>query len=258
MAGTDARGVEALDPEAPAVVLVEPQLGENIGAAARAMLNCGLGDLRLVAPRDGWPSQPARASASGADVVLDAARCFDDVPAALAGVHRVYATTARPRDMDKRVVDPAIAVAEMRAAAARGERSAVLFGRERIGLTNDEIVLAEAVVTMPLNPGFASLNLAQAVLLVSYAWRTEGLEPADVRTMPADRQHASHDQLMGFFEHLEGALDQAYFFKTENLRPVMVRNLRNLWQRAALSDQEVRTLHGLVTALSGLRKHDVG
>lgn len=257
MAGTDNRGASHIDPHAPSIVLVGPQLGENIGACARAMLNCGLGDLRLVAPRDGWPSPQAEASASGARAVLDAARCFDDMAAAVADQQHVYVTTARPRDMDKRVVDPYVAAAEIHAAASRGERSCVVFGRERTGLFNDEVVLAGTVITMPLNPGFASLNLAQAVLLIAYAWRTSSKDPVDERTLPAGRAPATHGEIVGLFEHLEGALDLTGFFKTDALRPVMVRNLRNLFQRAALSDQEVRSLHGVVTALSGLRKHQV-
>jgi len=258
MAGTEiARGLTGIAREAPAIVLVAPQLGENIGASARAMLNCGLGDLRLVAPRDGWPSPRARASASGADIVLDRARCHHDLASALQGVQCVFATTARPRDMDKRVVDPRVAAAEMRAAADRGERCAVVFGRERIGLLNDELALTRTVIRIPLNPGFSSLNLAQAVLLVAHAWRTARLAPSDVRALPAGRALATHAQLVGLFEHLEGALDAAGYFKTPQLRPVMVRNLRNLLQRATLSDQEVRSLHGVVTALGGLRKHQV-
>lgn len=258
MAGTDrARGGEHIDADAPTIVLVGPQLGENIGATARAMLNCGLGDLRVVDPRDGWPNPSARAAASGADVVLDRARAFDDLESAVAGLRHVYATTARPRDMDKRVVDAAVAAREIRGATARGERCGIVFGRERTGLTNDEVVLAKTLVTIPLNPGFASLNLAQAVLLVAHTWQRAGTPEVDERVLPSGRAPATHESLVGFFEHLEGALDAGGFFKTPELKPTMVRNLRNLFQRAELTDQEVRTLHGVVTALGGLRKDDL-
>lgn len=258
MAGTDhPRGGEHIDDDAPTIVLVGPQLGENIGATARAMLNCGLGDLRLVDPRDGWPNPNARSAASGADVVLDHARCFDDLESAVADVQHVYATTARPRDMDKRVVDAAVAAREIRAATGRGERCGIVFGRERIGLTNDEVVLAQTLVTIPLNPRFASLNLAQAVLLVAHTWQRTGRPEVNERIVPAGRAPATHEALVGFFEHLEGALDAGRFFKTPDLRPTMVRNLRNLFQRAELTDQEVRTLHGVVTALCGMRKHEL-
>ncbi len=155
----------------PAIVLVEPQLGENVGAAARAMLNCGLSDLRVVRPRDGWPSAQARAMASGADAVLDAARLYDTAAEAVADLRCVFATTARRRDMVKPEMTPAGAAAEVRRREAAGERCGFLFGRERIGLTNDEVVLADAILTVPLNPAFTSLNLGQAVLLTAWEWR---------------------------------------------------------------------------------------
>src|SRR6266446_10813523 len=168
MAGTDYRRPSIAG--GPAIVLVNPQLGENIGTATRAMFNCGLTDLRLVAPRDGWPSDKARSAASGADSVIDAARLFDTVEAALGDLQRVYATTARDRFMVKRVVTPRQAAGEMRRFVAAGEGCGILFGPERAGLVNDHVSLADTVISVPLNPAFSSLNLAQAVLLVGYEW----------------------------------------------------------------------------------------
>ncbi len=241
------------------MVLVEPQLGDNVGAAARAMLNCGLTDLRVVSPRDGWLSakKKARAMASGADSVLESARVCDTLDEAMADLQFVLATTGRRRDMVKVEVTPAEAAAEMRRRAAAGERCGVLFGRERIGLTNDEVVLADAILTVPLNPAFRSLNLAQAVLLVAWEW----LRAAD-QTPPRQRIDAGHRRATGkemriFYDHLEEALDAGGYFKVEAMRPANVRTIRNLFSRAELTDQEVRTLHGIVTALVGRRRDEL-
>ncbi len=239
---------------APVVVLVGPQLGENVGTAARAMLNCGLRDLRIVAPRDGWPSEKAQAAASGATVVLDSARLFDSVEEAVADLSRIYATSARARDMVKPVVTPSRAAEEIRGLAAEGTRCGLLFGRERIGLTNEEVTLADSLLTVPLNPGFSSLNLAQAVLLIGHAWYALGDDTPEHQPAAEGRSVAERKHLFGFFEHLEGALDPTGFFKTEQLRPTMVQALRNLFVRAELTAREVRTLHGVVTALGGRRK----
>jgi tRNA/rRNA methyltransferase len=252
MAGTDRKRSRAS--EGPAVVLVEPQLGENIGTAARAMLNCGLTDLRLVNPRDGWPNAKALAAASGADVVIEGARLYDSTAAAIADLNRVYATTARHRGMIKRVATPRRAASEMRKAIGRGEAVGILFGRERTGLLNEDIALADAVLAVPLNPGFASLNLAQAVLLVGYEWfqaadRTPASELVTNETRPATK-----DELLNFFAHLEERLDDCGFLRNVEKRPSMVRNIRNLFQRAALTRQEIRTLHGIIAELSTLRE----
>ena len=175
MAGTDYKKAVALDiignqNRQPAIILVAPQLGENIGAVARAMLNCGLTDLRLVNPRDGWPNPAAEAMASGAVVVLEQARVFDTVEAAIADLQAVYATTARGRDMLKPVVTPRQAVTEIHQHSQIGQRCGILFGPERAGLSNEDLVYADAALMVPLHPGFSSLNLAQAVLLVAYEW----------------------------------------------------------------------------------------
>ncbi|MBV9522212.1 MAG: RNA methyltransferase, partial [Alphaproteobacteria bacterium] len=179
MAGTDYRRPTISG--GPAIILVEPQLGENIGTAARAMLNCGLTDLRLVRPRDGWPSQKASAAASGADAVLERARLFDSLAAAIGDLQHVFATTARERDMVMRIATPRQAAGEMRRLMSAGRSCGILFGPERMGLLNDHLSHAETMITVPLNPAFSSLNLAQAVLLVGYEWFTSGDATAPVQ-----------------------------------------------------------------------------
>lgn len=248
MAGSDKNRVET--GPAPAIVLVEPQLGENIGTAARAMANFALSDLRLVAPRDGWPSERARAAASGADFVIDAVRVFDTVEEAVGDLNHVLATTARARDIVKPVTTPHKAGQDAAARIASGQKVGVLFGRERWGLNNDEVSLADAILTFPANPGFASFNLAQAVLLVGYEWfqaagRGE-VEEADFRR---DVVPAKRSDLMALFDHLECALDDAGFLYPPEKRPAMVRNLRAMLHRADLSEQDVRSLRGVIKAL---------
>jgi tRNA/rRNA methyltransferase len=252
VAGTDYR--RPILGGGPAIILVHPQLGENIGTAARAMLNCGLTDLRLVKPRDGWPSEKARTASSGADAVVERARLYETAEAATADLRRLYATTARDRDMVKRVVTPRVAAAEMRAAAGAGEACGILFGPERSGLVNDHLALADTVIGVPLNPAFSSLNLAQAVLLIGYEWFTAGdATPSEVLTA-GDSRLATKAELVRFFEHLEEELDRTGFMRNEEKRPSMVRNLRNLFQRANSTEQELRTLHGVITALAGPRR----
>jgi tRNA/rRNA methyltransferase len=241
-------------PAGPAIILVEPQLGENIGAVARAMLNCGLTDLRLVNPRDGWPSLIAQRASAGADVVIDGVRVFDTLEAAIGDLRWVYATTARSRDMLKPVLSPNATAERIVASGARGEASGVLFGRERSGLTNDHVALAHAAVTFPLNPDFTSLNLAQAVLLVGWEWRKQVTLPPPAETLPPISAPATHADLVHLFAHLEAELDHGgFFFPSEN-RPYMVRSLRNLLTRAQLTDQDVRTLHGVIGCLVRVRK----
>jgi tRNA/rRNA methyltransferase len=252
MAGTDHSRTAASG--GPAIILVEPQLGENIGTAARAMANCGLDDLRLVAPRDGWPSDKAVAAASGADTVLRKARLYPSVPAAIGDLAHVYAATARDRSMVKRELTPRRAAAEMRGFLAADEACGVMFGPERTGLVNDHIALADTVLTVPLNPAFSSLNLAQAVLLIGYEWFTAQTEP------PPEIMHTGHSrpadkaELLRFFEHFEEALEVSGFLRHPDKRPGMTRNLRNLFQRAGCTEQELRTLHGVITAFMGPRK----
>jgi len=264
MAGTDKTRHQTLG-LAPIVVLVNPQLGENIGTAARAMANFGLHELRLVDPRDGWPNDKALTAASGANWIIEGATVHGGLAAALADVNYVYATTARPRGMIKEVITPEQAGDDMRARIGRGERVAMLFGRERWGLNNDEVSLADVIVTAPVNPAFASINIAQAVLLMGYEWYKRQAATLGQRTpeLPAldgpglqtpDTRPATKDELYGFFDHLERELDAAGFFKTADKKPGMLRNIRNLYGRAALTEQEVRSLRGMIASLT--RAHE--
>ena len=198
---------------APAIILVRPQLGENIGMAARAMLNCGLSEMRLVAPRDGWPSERAQRAASGADVVLDEARVFDSVAEAVADLQHVVATTARTRELVQRIVTARHAAREIRGWIAAGERVGILFGPERTGLENDDIVQADTALSIPLNPQFSSLNIAQAVLLVSYEWIASADETPVERMSEHATRPADKDELQNLIAHLERALDQSGFLR---------------------------------------------
>jgi len=236
-------------PNTPAIILTAPQLGENIGAAARVMANFGLSDLRLVNPRDGWPQERAWASASGADWPLNAARVFDSVEAAIADLNLVYATTARPRELQLPVKTPRQAMPDLAQAAAEGQRVGLLFGGERAGLETADIALCQVVVTMPVDMRFRSLNLAQTVAISCYEWRmaTQDAAPAIFREGPAPADGAA---LLGLYEHLEGELDKAGFFHPPEKRPSMVQNLRSALGRARFSDQETRTFRGVITALS--------
>jgi tRNA/rRNA methyltransferase len=233
----------------PAIILVEPQLGENIGTSARAMANFGLLDLRLVDPREGWPNEKAQAAASGADHVLDRVRVFRSVEAAIADLNFIYATTARSRELAKDVVGPRQAALALR---GLGDKGGVLFGRERSGLTNDQVALADEILTLPVDPRFSSLNIAQAVLIIAYEWRLAMLGDEDVGLPfagPAVEDLAAKEEMLRLFEHFEGALDAVGFFRPPEKKPHMVRALRTLLHRARLSDQEVRTLRGVIAAL---------
>lgn len=235
---------------APAIILVRPQLSENIGTAARAMLNNGLTDLRLVAPKPDWLSDRAIAAASGADRVVLGAKVFETTEQAVADLNRVWATTARNRFMVKPVDTPKTAALAMRAIAAEDQRFGVLFGPERTGLENDDVALADTVITVPLNPDYSSLNLAQCVLLVAYEWYQADAPTLSERHMTKGAQPpATKEKLLGFFEHLERELDECGFLRIPDKRPVMLRNIRNLFQRANLTGQEVQTLHGIVHEL---------
>jgi tRNA/rRNA methyltransferase len=237
----------------PIVVLVEPQLGENIGTAARAMANFGLTRLRLVRPRDAWPNVHARRAASGADAVLDGAALYDGLPAAVADCSFVLATTARAHDQAKPVIGPAEAAREMAPRLAAGETVAVVFGRERWGLMNDEVGLADRIVTFPVNPAFASLNLAQAVLIVAYECfkAAGGGLPFG---MPLRSPPAGKEQLFAFFATLERELERVEFFRPAEKRDTMTINLRNIFTRMAPTQQDIQTLHGVVTAIAEGRK----
>jgi tRNA/rRNA methyltransferase len=234
---------------APAVILVRPQLGENIGAAARAMKNFGFGDMRIVAPRDGWPNPAAEAMAVGAVDVLEAARFYDTAAEAVADLELVWATTARRRYMLKPVLTPRRAIEDMRTATAGGQRCGILFGPERTGLENDEVALADAMLRVPTAPGFASLNLAQAVLLIGYEWFQHEADLPEEEIRKGRTELASKGEVEGFFEHLIGELDTCGFLRNAQQRPSMIVNLRNIFLRAGLYEQEVRTLRGVITCL---------
>ena len=236
---------------APAVILARPQLGENIGAAARAMANFGLTDLRLVTPRDGWPNERAYSMAAGALSIIEAARVFDRLEEAVADLQIVYATTARERGVAKPVLTPAEAAMRLRDAAASNIRTGFLFGSERAGLDNDEVALASAIITIPTSPDFSSLNLGQAVLLNAYEWwKTGDATPAERIEHGALAAPASRQDLIQLFEHLEGELMEAGFLYPPDKVGSMRLNLRAMLSRGNLTDQEVRTLRGVIVALT--------
>lgn len=238
----------------PAIVLVRPQLAVNIGMCARAMANFGLADLRLVAPREGWPRTGQRrdeayAAAAGAGHLLDGARLFQTLPEAIGDLQSVYATTARERGQQKRVLTPSAAMAESASRIAAGERHGILFGPERTGMDNDEIALADAVLTFPVNPAYGSLNLAQAVLLVAYEWFRHSAGDAPPFEAPQRSPPANRDSLIVFFENLEAKLEERGFFRPVSKAPVMRRNLRNIFHRRELTEQDLRTLWGAMVRL---------
>ncbi len=252
-AGTD-KTKRWADVTGPIIVLVEPQLGENIGAAARVMANFGLARLRLVKPRDGWPNIHAQRSASGADRVLDEAALYETPKAAIDDCTLVLAATARAHDQAKPVIGPDAAATLLAPHVAAGENVAVLFGRERYGLENDEIALADRIITFPVNPAFASLNLAQAVAVVGYEWfkRVAGGELPF--TMPRKSEPARKQQVEAFFRNLEHELDAIEYFRPLDKRATMLVNLRNIFARMQPTQQDMQTLHGIVMALSEGRK----
>ena len=245
---------EAAAAPSPVIVLVEPQLGENIGMVARAMANFGLSDLRLVKPRDGWPSDKARAVASRADHVIDAVRLFETTEEAIADLTFVFATTARARDSFKPVREPQTAAAMLRARIASGQPAGILFGREKYGLSNHEVGLADEIVTFPVDPNFASLNIAQAVLLMSYAWTISGSSSSQVEAGSTDLLRfsapeappASKADLHRLFAHLESSLDRNGYFHPEHKRAALTQKLRTLLTKAGFSEPEVRTMRGVI------------
>ena len=253
MTGGRKEGRATLTPpagESPIVVLVRPQMARNIGTTARAMANGGLFHLRIVSPRDGWPQPDAYPSASGADAILDAATVYDSVPAAVADCHRVFATCPRPRHIVVPVRTARAAAEDLRETASRNLRSAVLFGPERAGLENEDMACADTLVRYPLNPEHMSLNLAQAVMILAYEWWTAA-EPTPPRAlMTNETRVATKGELEGFLNRLVGELDATGFLDNREKRPGMVRNLRHWFQRGEVTEQELRTLHGVVTELS--------
>lgn len=244
----------------PAIILVEPQLADNIGMVGRAMANFGLNELRLVAPRDGWPNEKARIAASGATYIIDDARWYPDFNSALADCSYVVATTARQRDLAKPVLTPEQAVAELRKRIAAGQQCGIIFGRERNGLETHEVANADAIVMAPVDKTFASLNLAQSVLLLAYEWMKQSGQGSLGRVTtyetpkvagPNSRgfEAATKGEMLGFFEHLEAELTAKGFFTPPEKRPIVVQNIRSMFTRSEPTQQEVRTLRGIVKAL---------
>ncbi|EPX83669.1 RNA methyltransferase [Salipiger mucosus] len=230
----------------PAFVLVRPQMGENIGAAARAMWNFGLDRMRLVEPRDGWPNPASVAMASGAGRLLDGAQLSQDVPEAVGDCDLVLATTARARGMTKPVYSPEAAMRAARERIDAGGRVAVLFGPERAGLENADVAVANGIISVPVNPEFPSLNLAQCVLLCAYEWRRAAGEVVDERVELAGAEWASTIEVEKLAEHYEGRLDEAGFFFPDHKAAAMKLTLRNLWSRMPLTREDVKTLHGVM------------
>jgi tRNA/rRNA methyltransferase len=252
--------------ETPAILLMEPQLADNVGMVARAMANFGLDELRLIAPRDGWPNEKARIAASGANYIIDDAVGFPTLEAAIADVQWLAATTARQRDLRKPVMTPIEAVAEMRRRIQQGERCALLFGRERSGLETSEVANADALIMIPVNSRFASLNLAQAVLILGYEWMrgsdaqslgrvTTYEKPLEAGLYMGDDRPATKEEMLGFFEHLEAELERLGFFNPPHKRATVVRNLRTMLSRMGATEQEVRTLRGIVATLAKGKGH---
>ena len=253
MSGTDKTKV-GFDLAGPIVILVEPQLGENIGMAARAMGNFALSRLRIVKPRDGWPNVSAQRAAAGADHILEGVELFGTVEQAVADCTLLFATTARAHDQAKPVVGPDVAAAEMAGQIRSGGTVGILFGRERYGLQNEEVGLANRIITFPVNQGFASLNLAQAVLLVGYEWFKLSTAGALPFAMPERSEPASQHQMQAFFDNLVRELDRVEFLRPAEKRDTMLVNLRNIFSRMDPTKQDMHTLHGVVMAIAEGRK----
>src|SRR5215468_4433950 len=252
-AGTD-KTKRWIETPAPIVVLVEPQLGENIGATARAMANFGLPRLRLVKPQQGWPNERAHVMAAGADRILDGAVLYDSLNDAIGDCSFVLATTARNHDQAKPVISADAAAAEMAQRVSGGENVAIIFGRERIGLENHEVALADRIVTLPVNPAFASLNLAQAVVICAYEWFKHMSGNALPFAMPQKSEPVTREQLLAFFGNVERELDKVEFFRPAEKHDTMTINLRNIFHRMQPTRQDIQTLNGVIMAIAEGRK----
>lgn len=258
MAGTNtSKAADSALTLAPAVILVAPQLGENIGMCARAMLNCGVTELRIVRPRDGWPNPAAISAASGAIAVLDNARIFDTTAEAVKDLEFILATTARNRGIVKDIYTAEAGVKLVRERNAGDlQKCGLMFGPERTGLENDDVALADAILNIPLNPGFSSLNLAQAVLLVCYSWlcADNPFKTTEVENAMGDTAPATKDEVDNLMKQLELELDDGGFFRSPEQRPTILRNIRNYFFRSHMTAQDVRTMHGIFSCLTGKRK----
>jgi len=240
-----------MDTAPPIIILDHPQMGENIGAAARAMLNCNLTALRLVAPRDGWPNERAETMSSGALEKIPPVQIFETLQEAVADCHYVYATTARLRDMVKPVFTPNGAAQDCMARAGKGQSTAFVFGGERAGLANDDVSRCDAIINIPLNPAFSSLNLGQAVLLICYAYQST-IDQTKAKSLPTGDSHpANHEAFANLMQRLEDKLEDKGFFKSDDMKPSITRNLRNTLSRAEMTEQEIQTFHGIISVLSG-------
>lgn len=238
---------------APVIILVRPQLGENIGGTARVMANFGLRELRLVAPRDGWPNAKAHAMAGHATAIIEQVKLFDTTQEAVTDLQFTLATTARERTMHKPAIEPEAAVQTLMQQVQANIRSGILFGPERTGLENEDVVAADAVLTIPSHAGYPSLNLSHAVGVMAYEFRKEVLRVESRESSKKDVEHipASKEHIEGLFAHLEQALDTHDYFKAPDKKPFMWRNIRTTLMRAQLSEQEVQTWRGIIRALSG-------
>ena len=256
MAGTNAaRGtLPEKMPLGPAMILVQPQLGENIGMCARAMLNCAVTELRIVKPRDGWPNPGAISSASGAVSVLDNAKLFETTAEAVADLEFVLATTARERGMVKDIWTAEAGAKVIHEKNAGGtQKCGILFGPERTGLENEDVALANAILNIPLNPGFSSLNLAQAVLLTCYAWLTSEniFQIPEVERTLGETEPANKADIENLMAHMEDELNKGGFFRSPDQKPTILRNIRNFFFRSDMTKQDVRTFHGILSCLTG-------
>jgi len=250
MSGTDhAKATEWGGPQ-PSIILVAPQMGENIGAAARAMYNFGLEWMRIVNPRDGWPNQKAVTMASGAARVLDQVMLTDTTEQAIGDLNYVFATTARGRDLTKPVVSPERAMEQAREMIAQGQKVGILFGPERSGLHNDDVARANAIISVPVNPAFASLNLGQCVLLLAYEWHRQSGDVAPEVMAMAGSKYASSIEIQKLTEHMEQRLAATGFFWPDHKAESMILNLRNMFSRMSLTEADVRIMHGIIRTLS--------
>ncbi len=236
----------------PVIILVGPQMGENIGACARAMLNCGLEELRIVNPRDGWPNDRAQSMSAGALDKMPPVQVYTSTADAIADCHQVYATTARPRDMVKPVMTAREAAEDVHSRGAEGQKCAYLFGCERTGLENDDIAQAHAIITIPVNPDFSSLNLGQGVLLCAYEWYQA--QPHLPMPIDPDNLPAPQEEFDNLVKRLEQNLDDGGFFRTKEMQPTVMINIRNMLSRSQMTSQEIKTFHGIIKVLLESRR----
>lgn len=239
----------------PVFVMVRTQLASNIGASARAMMNFGIQELRLVSPREDWLSSEARSMAAGADKILEEAKVFNDLSSAVSDLQYVYATSARRRDMVYEISNAEEGAIKLTQQILAGVKCGVLFGPERTGLLNDELMFADSVIEVPLNPEHSSLNVSQAVLLIGYEYFKHNNQNRNNENNILNSRVAEKKDLIIFFNHLESELDKAGYFSIPEKRPKMLRNLKNIFIRSHLSQQEINTLHGVINDLVRLGLH---